>query len=156
MMNKPRRGGAGAVALGAVLVLAAAHAQAQNAPIAYPFKGQSAQKQQQDDGECYLWAKNSTKIDPAQVKAAPTPSTQPVADGERAKGAVRGAVVGGLIDGSKGAGTGAAVGVVAGGARSRQNQRNQQASAEAQKQGALDTFYRAYTACMEGRGYTVR
>ena len=136
MMNKPKLGGAGSAALCVVLVLAAAHAQAQNAPIAYPFKGQSAQKQQQDDGECYLWAKNSTKIDPAQVKAAPTPSTQPVADGERAKGAVRGAVVGG--------------------ARSRQNQRSQQASAEAQKQGALDTFYRAYTACMEGRGYTVR
>lgn len=37
-----------------------------------------------------------------------------------------------------------------------QKQQAQQQSAQAQKQGALDTFYRAYGACMEGRGYTVR
>jgi hypothetical protein len=131
--------------------------QAQGAPVAYPFKGQSPQQQQRDDGECYLWSKNKTQIDPAAVAAAPAPPAGPaVGGGERVAGAARGAIVGGAIDGSDGARTGAGVGVVAGGARARQKQQSQQASAQAQKQGALDTFYRAYGACMEGRGYTVR
>jgi hypothetical protein len=45
---------------------------------------------------------------------------------------------------------------VAGGARARQNQRAQQSSAQSQQQGSMDTYYRAYGACMEGRGYTIK
>ena len=130
---------------------------AQAKPIAYPAKGQSAQQQQKDDGECTTWAKGNTGIDPAAAAGAPPPAAGPaVGGGERARGAVRGAVVGGAIDGSDGARSGAAVGVVAGGARARQNRREQQASSQAQQQGSIDTFYRAHSACMEGRGYTVK
>ena len=132
-------------------------------PIVYPSKGQSPQQQQKDEGECYVWAKNSTGIDPAAVASAPAPQQQtgPAAGGgERARGAVRGAVVGGIIDGTDGAGKGAAVGVVAGGVRARNNQRNQNAQsqqqAQAQKQDAMNTFYRAQGACLEGRGYTIK
>jgi len=140
----------------AVAFLSSGHAQAAK-PIAYPAKGQSAQQQQKDDGECYVWAKGNTGIDPAAVAAAPPPPSGPaVGGGERARGAVRGAAVGGIVDGGDGARTGAAVGVVAGGARARQNQKAQQASAQSQKQGAMDTFYRAYGACMSGRGYTIK
>ncbi len=138
-------------------------AQAQAKPIVYPSKGQSPQQQQKDEGECYVWAKNSTGIDPAAVASAPAPAQQsgPAAGGgERARGAVRGAVVGGIVDGSSGAGKGAAVGVVAGGARARNNQKSQNAQAQqqadAQKQGAMNTFYRAQGACLEGRGYTIK
>lgn len=139
----------------AAACFAVGHAQAK--PIAYPSKGQSAQLQQRDDGQCYAWAKNNTGIDPVAVANAPSPPSGPaVGGGERAVGAMRGAVVGGIIDGGDGARTGAAVGVVAGGVRARQNQRAQQASAQSQKQGAIDTFYRAYAACMEGRGYTIK
>lgn len=45
---------------------------------------------------------------------------------------------------------------MAGGSRARQNRRNAQASTQQQAQGAMDTFNRAYAACMEGRGYTIK
>ena len=81
--------------------------------------------------------------------------------GERVRGAARGAaagaVVGGIAgDAGTGAGAGAAAGVVAGGARARQNQRAQNAQAQQQQQDTLATYYKAYGACMEGRGYTVK
>jgi hypothetical protein len=56
-------------------VMGFAIGQAQAKPIVYPSKGQSPQQQQKDEGECYVWAKNSTGIDPAAVAAAPAPAT---------------------------------------------------------------------------------
>ena len=52
---------------------------AQGKPIAYPSKGQSAQKQQQVDGACYSWAKSNTGIDPATASTATRarPTTAP-------------------------------------------------------------------------------
>ena len=153
-MNRQRRAAAWSVAIATVFAIGAAQAAK---PAVYPAKGQSQAQQAQDDGQCYAWAKSSTGIDPAAAASAPPPASGPaVGGGERARGAVRGAAVGGIVDGSDGARTGAAVGVVAGGARARQNQRAQQQSAQAQQQGTLDTYYRAYGACMEGRGYSVK
>lgn len=159
-MNRIKTACALAVTLATASFLAA---QAQAKPIVYPSKGQSAQQQQKDEGECYVWAKSQTGIDPAAVAAAPAPAPQTgpaVGGGERLQGAARGAVVGGIIDGGSGAGKGAAIGTVAGGVRARNNQRSQNAQAQqhdqAQKQGAIDTFYRAQGACLEGRGYTVK
>jgi YMGG-like Gly-zipper len=137
-------------------------AVAQSKPIAYPAKNQSAQQQQRDDGECYSWAKSSTGIDPATAAAAPPAPTGPaVGGGERVQGAARGAAGGAVIgavagDAGKGAAIGAVTGTVVGGHRARQNRRAQQADAQAQSQGAVDTYNRAYAACMEGRGYTIR
>lgn len=132
-------------------------------PIVYPAKGQSYDQQRKDEGECYAWARQSTGIDPAAVASAPAPAQQTgpaVGGGERAQGALRGAVVGGIIDGGDGAGKGAAVGVVAGGVRARNNQRAQNSQAQqqsqSQKQNAMNTFYRAQSACLEGRGYTIK
>jgi hypothetical protein len=159
-MNKFKTACALAATLAAVSFAAA---QAQAKPIIYPAKGQSPQQQQSDEGECYVWAKSNTGIDPAAVATAPAlaPQTGPaVGGGERVRGALRGAAVGGIIDGGDGAGKGAAVGVVAGGVRARNNQQSQNAQAQqqsqAQKQGAMDTFYRAQGACLEGRGYTIK
>jgi hypothetical protein len=135
---------------------------AQSKPIAYPAKGQSATQQQQDDGYCYSWAKSNTGIDPAAVSSAPPPPSGPaVGGGERVGGAARGAAGGAVIgaiagDAGKGAAVGAAAGTMVGGSRARQNQRNAQANAQAQSQGAIDTYYRAYAACMEGRGYSIK
>jgi uncharacterized protein YcfJ len=128
-------------------------------PSVYPAKGQSADRKSSDDAQCLAWAKQDTGIDPAAVAAAPTPTTGP--QGERLRGAARGAVAGGVIggitgDAGKGAGVGATVGVLAGGRRSRQNQAAQAQSAQASKGQAIDTYYRAYGACMQGRGYTVK
>lgn len=136
---------------------------AQSKPIVYPAKGQSQAQQQKDDGQCYSWAKTNTGIDPAAVAAAPAPapSGPAVGGGERvggaARGALGGAVIGGIAgDAGTGAAAGAAVGTMAGGHRARQNQRNAQANAQSQKAGAMDTYYRAYAACMQGRGYTIQ
>lgn len=128
-------------------------------PSVYPGKGQSADKQSSDDAQCLAWAKQDTGIDPAAVAAAPAPTTGP--QGERLRGAARGAVAGGVIggitgDAGKGAGVGATVGVLAGGRRSRQNQAAQAQGAQASKDQAIATYYRAYGACMQGRGYTVK
>jgi hypothetical protein len=126
-------------------------------PSVYPAKGQSSAQQKKDDGECYQWAKSDTGIDPAAGSSAPASSSGPaVGGGERAKGAVRGAVVGGAVGGGDGARTGAAVGVVAGGARARRNQADQQQQAQSQNSQSKNTFYRAYGACMQGRGYSVK
>jgi hypothetical protein len=66
---------------------------------------------------------------------------------------VIGAIAG---DAGKGAAIGAVGGTVVGGSRARRNQRAAQANSQAQTQGAMDTFNRAFAACMEGRGYTVK
>lgn len=131
-------------------------------PIVYPAKGQSAATQSKDEGECYVWAKQSTGIDPAALAAAPPPQqTGPaVGGGERLKGAARGAVGGAAIgaiagDTSEGAGVGAVVGTMAGGRQARQKQAAGNQQAQAKSQESLNTYYRGYSACMSGRGYTV-
>lgn len=135
---------------------------AQSKPIAYPAKGQSQQKQQQDEGSCYSWAKSNTGVDPAALANAPPPPSGPaVGGGERVQGAARGAAGGAVIgaiagDAGKGAAIGATTGTVVGGSRARQNRRAAAASTQSQTQGSMDAFNRAYAACMEGRGYTIK
>jgi hypothetical protein len=141
---------------GALLLLFAVGAAAQK-PIVYPAKGQSEQKQSSDDAACYSWAKQSTGVDPAQVaRAAPAPSG---GGNERLRGAARGAVGGAAIgaiagDTGKGAGVGAVAGTMYGGHQSRKRQAAEGQQAQQQQQGISD-YYRAYGACMSGRGYTV-
>lgn len=149
-------GSAGAWAAFFAAAVFAVGAAAQGKPAAYPSKGQSENQQRQDDGQCYGWARSNTGVDPQTAAQAAGPSGSTVGSGHRAKGAVGGAVIGGIANGSDGARAGAAVGIVAGGMRARQQQREQQASVQAQQQGSLDSFNRAYAACMESRGYTVR
>ncbi len=150
-----------------IMVLATALATAPSLALAqkpsiYPAKGQSAQQKQKDDKECMTWAKQDTGIDPVAASAPPPQQTGPATGGgERARGAARGAVGGAVIggiagDAGTGAGVGAAAGVMAGGAKARQKQAAQNEQAKQQQQQTLATFYRAYGACMEGRGYTVK
>lgn len=144
----------------AAALLALALGAAAQKPIAYPAKGQSAQKQHKDESECAAWAKQSTGIDPAAVAAPPQETGPAVGGGERARGAARGALGGAAIgaiagDTGKGAGIGAVVGTVRGGRQARQNQASRNQQAQAGSQEALGTYYRAYGACMSGRGYTL-
>lgn len=128
-------------------------------PSVYPAKGQSAQQQAADDGQCQAWAKQETGIDPAGVAAAPPPQTGP--QGERLRGAVRGAAGGAVIgevasdDSSHGAKVGATAGALAGGARARRNRAAQAQQAQSTQAQAMQRYYSAYGACMKGRGYTV-
>lgn len=151
--------------------------------VVFPAKGQSAAQQAQDEASCQGWAKQNTGIDPialATTAAQPPPvsAAPPAAEkrgGERVRGAARGAAAGAAVgaiagDAGKGAAIGAAGGAVAGGARKRgaareaeaaQNQAQAAAQQQAQAQSAelqqkLATFNRAYAACLEGKGYTVK
>lgn len=149
---------------GLVAVMLAAMASpvmAQQKPVIYPAKGQSTEQQQKDDGECYVWAKNATGVDPVALNAAPPPTATPP-KGQAAKGALRGAaggaLVGEVVDDNPG--DGAAAGAVVGAARSahkgKQAQAQQQSQAKASQQQAMNTYYRGFGACMEGRGYVLK
>jgi hypothetical protein len=132
---------------------------------AYPARGQSPQRQQADETECYGWAQQQTRIDPtAPAPATPEPKKQG-ADGSGLKGAAGGAAVGTAIGAiAGGTGEGAAIGAIAGALRGRrkgkekhqkeQEQAKQQA--QAAKTQASETFNKAFGACLEGKGYTVK
>jgi hypothetical protein len=77
-----------------------------------------------------------------------------------ARGAAGGAVVGAIAgDAGTGAGVGAVVGVASG--RKAKKQAKKQAEQQAAEQsqawaaGQIDTFKKAFSACVEGKGYTV-
>lgn len=140
-------------------------------PVVFPAQGQSPEQTEQDKSDCYAWAKQQTGFDPmqpAQTTQAPPPQSQGPS-GQRVKGAARGAVIGGAVgevandDAGEGAAAGAAAGVVAGGMKTRQGRRQQtqqQQQASQQQQAVSDearsTYNRAFGACMEGKGYTVK
>lgn len=132
--------------------------------VVFPSNKQSHQQQKEDEFECYLWAMEQTGIDPlnlpkveAQVQTGP--------NGGAVRGAAGGAVAGTAIGAIAGdAGKGAAIGATAGamkgiGAR-RQAQAKQNQQAQAQAAATEDeiknTFIKAFSACMEGKGYTVK
>ena len=84
-----------------------------------------------------------------------------VGGGERVKGAARGALGGAAVgaiagDAGDGAAIGAVVGTAVGGRRARQNREAQNQQAVSQQKNLIHTYYSAYGACMEGRGYTIK
>ena len=130
--------------------------------IVYPAKGQSAEQQNRDEGECYSWAKQQTGIDPMAVASKPTKEEgAAVGGGERVKGAAGGALGGLAIgaiagDAGKGAAIGAVGGTLIGGHRARKNKAAREQQAEQAKAGTLQHFNKAFGVCLEGRGYTVK
>ena len=110
--------------------------------VVYPAKGQSAQQQKKDEGECHTWAVQQSKYEPTnpppQAAAATPPTTATgTTAGAGARGAARGAVVGGVMGD---AGAGAAAGAVAARGQSRrqnaaQSQQQQQAASQQQNAG---------------------
>jgi hypothetical protein len=116
---------------------------------------------------------SAEEIAAAQKQAA---ENAPKAQGGRLKGAARGAAGGAAIgaiagDAGKGAGAGAVAGTMGGGMKQRQAnaQSKEQAAAQAaaaqkkatedlkmQHQEGIDTFQRAFSACMDARGYSVK
>ncbi|HXZ86555.1 MAG TPA: YMGG-like glycine zipper-containing protein [Myxococcota bacterium] len=165
---------ASSIGTGLALIALAGGAAAEGLVI-YPAKGQSSAQQSKDESECQAWAKQNTGIDPlALANAASQPAaaaSQQATGGERVRGAAKGALVGAGVgaiagDAGKGAAVGAAGGTAVGGARQRAKQRENaaaqgqaQADANAQKadvQAKLATFNKAYSACLEGRGYSVK
>jgi hypothetical protein len=150
--------------LAGLLLACACIAQAQQ-PIIYPAKGQTAEQQAKDSGECNAWAQQTTGVDPVAVGQQASSQPAPTGpQGERARGAARGAAGGAVIgaiagDAGKGAAIGAVTGTMVGGSRQRRSGRAQQEQAQQsqqQTQQALATYQRAVAACMEGRGYLLK
>lgn len=129
----------------------------------FPAKGQSTQQQNADLQECRNWAINQSGVDPSKL-AAPASSAQQQDGKPVLKSAAAGAAVGGLggsLGGEfgKGAAAGAVVGGLAGGIRKRrQGQATASVDQQAQQvyQQQINNYNRAYSACLEGKGYTVK
>jgi hypothetical protein len=146
-----------------IIVLTAGFALAQEL-IIFPNQGHSDEQMEQDKFSCYQWAKKETGFDPMEAPTATeAPPKEEPKKGGVVRGAAVGAAVGGIADGSDGAGKGAAAGAVLGGVRRRRQTIDQQQKQDqwAQEQTAgyqqrRDTYNRAYSACLEGKGYTVK
>lgn len=150
----------------------------------YPKNHQSSESQQKDESECYASAKVSSGVDPQKPSSqAATPAQQqPQKAGQTvpkggavagsAKGAAGGAAIGAIAgDAGQGAAIGATAGAMAGRRRQKKAektaqqqsaqqqakaQQQSQADAAAQHQASLDSFKRAFSACLDARGYSVR
>jgi outer membrane lipoprotein SlyB len=147
----------------------------------YPSRGQSDEQLAEDRYACHQWAVQESRFDPSEFGELAPPRTVRVpvpeneARGATAKGTVAGAVAGAVIGSredkaNKGAVIGAIIGSIAGSAVEEQGERKAQAQAEseAQRQAAelertraekalrRSDYRRALSACLEGRGYTVK
>jgi hypothetical protein len=131
----------------------------------YPAKGQSQQQQKKDEYECYVWAIEQSGIDPLNTPKTQAAPAQTGPTGGAVVGAAKGAAAGAAIGAIAGdAGKGAAIGAVAGGLSGRrqgkmgQQQANQQAQAQASATDAQmkETFQKAFSVCLEGKGYTIK
>ena len=128
-----------------------------------PKNNQTAEQQAQDENTCYSTAQQQTGIDPTAPAGPPPEAAKKQGGG--AKGAAGGAAGGAAIGAIAGdAGTGAAIGATAGAVRGRRQQKkaNEQAEqqaaqqAQAQQQQKQDTFRRAFSSCMDAKGYSVK
>jgi hypothetical protein len=134
----------------------------------YPNNGQSPEQTDRDRYECHEWSVQQTGVDPSRdanpyERVVVQPATPPGAN--TATGAIVGGLIGSIIGGPRnwgagaviGAGTGAIIGASADANAQAQAHMTQAQIAQAQAQGAarLDTYRRAFGACMQGRGYTV-
>jgi hypothetical protein len=130
----------------------------------FPAKGQSQKQQKKDEFDCYVWAQGQSGIDPlnlpkVEVKVESGPTGGAVVGA--AKGAAAGAAIGAIAgDAGKGAAIGAVGGALAGrhAGKQAQAQQNQQAQAQATaaEQEMMNSFKKAFSVCMEGKGYTIK
>ena len=137
-----------------------------------PSAGQTKGIQLSEEQQCYDWAQQQASIDPTTVTANTDSAAKASGDkaasatqGAAVGGAARGAAAGALIGAAAGdAGTGAAVGAAAGAVGGRRAKKR--AEAQAAQSGAnqavavandkIVQFKKAMTACLEGKGYTVK
>jgi hypothetical protein len=140
----------------------------------YPTSGQAPDRVSRDRYECYLWSVKQSGFDPSQTQLAPHQRVEvvsmPPQGSDTAAGAATGAILGAVIANPHNAVAGAVGGAIVGGAlgaasdasreaqrkqiQARYDQRNNAQSARIEEQAS--NYRRALTACLEGRGYTVK
>jgi hypothetical protein len=136
----------------------------QQAPFVYPAKGQTPDQQAKDEFACFQWAREQTGYDPARpIESPQQPRSEGTVAGRTAFGAAAGAVGGALVGGLFGRpGRGAAIGAASGGlyggvsqSKTLENERQADRAVREQNTAALSKYFRAFSTCMNGRGYTV-
>jgi hypothetical protein len=131
----------------------------------FPAKNQNQATQDKDDAACYKWAVEQSGVDPLNPTKVEAAKVDTSPDGTAVVGAAKGAAAGVAIGAIAGdAGKGAAIGAVVGGLAGRrakkagdaqEQQANNQAAAN-QQTAMSDSFKKAFTVCLEGKGYTVK
>ncbi len=148
--------------------IAAAQSGSISGMYVFPKRGQPPKQQQQDEMQCNSAAIEMSGFNPSAPQSPP-PQSQGAPAGSGARGALRGAAGGAALgaamgaiagDAGKGAAMGAAgggmVGTVRGRQQGQQQQAAQQQAAQQQQQQALQGYQRAFSACMDARGYSVK
>lgn len=131
----------------------------------FPNDDQDSEQQQADEVSCFKWAKEQTGYDPINPTQVEAEQVDRSADGTAIVGAAGGAAAGAAIGAIAGdAGKGAGIGAVAGAIRGRRakvvgdevQQQQNNANAAAAEAKMLDDYKRAFSVCMEAKGYTVK
>lgn len=139
----------------------------------YPTNGQTAEQQDFDRYECYVWARKQTGFDPSLPRRDGGPPVRivamPRAGHDTVAGAAAGAVIGAAVSDPWHTGEGAAIGAVAGAvigaasdasreqaaqvAQSRRDAASARVAAEVDAQ--VLGYRNAMKACLSARGYSV-
>jgi hypothetical protein len=134
----------------------------------YPGKDQKPEQQSAEEQACYSWAVQQSGVDPLNMTPTQPQQVEKSAGGSAVAGAAMGAMAGAMIGGARhpyhhdggAAVAGAMIGGMAGAAHGAKKdaQKQQQANqaAAATDQAKIDAFRKAYSACLEGKGYTVK
>jgi hypothetical protein len=131
----------------------------------FPSKGQTQQKQKQDEFECYKWAMEQSGIDPLNLPKVEAKPVETGPDGSAVRGAAKGAAAGVAIGAIAGdAGEGAAIGAVGGALAGRRAGKQAKAQQAQQTEAAVkqteqelkNSYIKAFSACIEGKGYTIK
>jgi len=140
----------------------------------YAARGQSDKQLDRDRYECHNWAVRQSRYNPSDPHLAPHQQIQvvaaPPAGRDTVAGVISGAVTGAIIAGPHDSSEGAMIGAVAGGimgamsdsARKKEAEaiNTHSAAADQAERARLETqasdYRRAISACLEGRGYTVK
>lgn len=162
--------------LGAILIIASLGIMAQNSDsdtellssklglFVFPSNDQSKEQQEKDEFECYKWAVEQSGVDPISPPEVEAAHVETGPDGGGVRGSARGAAGGAAIGAIAGdAGKGAAIGATVGGVRGTRSsvgkQQQQVAQAEADaiaaEKALMDSFIKAFSVCLEGKGYVV-
>jgi hypothetical protein len=137
----------------------------------YPLQGQGEAQQDRDRYECFNWAVRQTGFDPSrhsapeEQRATVVPARSPGQSigAAAAVGAVIGAIAARPGNSAEGAVVGAMAGTVLGSAaaaaeqsRSQQVSRYRETRSDRRFEQQAGEFRRAMSACLEGRGYSVK
>lgn len=143
--------------------IAGALAQSQS-PVVHASRGQSEQQMARDDSQCHSTASKQTGFDPVVIAANSAPfqegkdmTSEPIAAPSTAMGASSaGATSSGAGGVEQGATAGGSTGASAGGATgSSAGKSSRKAQQFASQKPSIDVYNRAYSKCMNRRGYVV-